>query len=273
VYLEVDKVMSRLHFLKVVFLCLFVLAACRREEPVPSPVSPTATPPAVSQPAITPAEPEPSLIGSLDGLPRPKVIGRSPTAGQELAADGAIEIYFDQPMDIDRTTEAWRVFDAEGQEVAGEITFPQPRILHFKPDRPFQTNTLYQAEIGASAASMAGESLLEGLNLTFNTLSDLAVSQTSPPEGTRDVAVDTTITVIFNRPVVPLLIAEEQANLPNPLTLTPAVDGQGEWVNTSVYLFRPSTALPGNQDFTVQVQSDVINEVSASGAMLAGDVS
>ncbi|MCI0396839.1 MAG: Ig-like domain-containing protein [Chloroflexi bacterium] len=262
--------MIRARLFKLTLILLFVLVACRREEPTPTP-GVTVTPTATAQTVTTPPGQDLPLIGDPQALPRPKVIGRSPTAGEELAVDGAIEIYFDQPMDTERTTAAWQVFDEAGQVVAGDISFPQPRILRFKPDRPLQANAVYHAEIEASAASTAGESLLEGLNLTFNTISDLAVSQTSPADEASDVAIDSTITVIFNRPVVPLLIAEEQVDLPNPLAVTPAIEGQGEWVNTSVYVFRPAAVLQGKTTYTVRVLADVVNEASASGSSLAGD--
>ena len=266
--------MIRLHLLKVIVLCLIVLTACRREEPTPTPETPTAAPTSVApQPTAVPDVEEILLIADPDAQPRPKVIGRSPDAGQELAVDGAIEIFFDQPMDAGETAAAAQVLDEAGQVVEGEISFPQPRILHFKPEQPLQKNAAYQVQIGREAASAAGLNLLEGLTLTFNTTSDLTISQISPPDQASGVAVDAAITVIFNRPVVPLLIAEEQADLPNPLSITPETAGQGEWVNTSVYVFRPSTALQGKTTYTVRVEADVINEINPTGATLAADES
>ncbi|MFZ0548040.1 MAG: Ig-like domain-containing protein, partial [Candidatus Promineifilaceae bacterium] len=271
--------MTRVRFLKLLFLFLIVLAACRREEPTSTPTSPAET--VESNPTVAqvtadletpiPETPLQPLISDPDALPRPKVIGRSPEAGEELAVDAAFEIFFDQPMDSEKTAAAWQVVDAEGQVVDGELTFPQPRILQFKPDRPLERNSVYQAQISSEAASAEGLTLLEGLNLTFNTITDLTVSQVSPASGAGDVAIDATITIIFNKPVVPLLIAEEQTDLPNPLTISPPVDGEGEWVNTSVFVFRPSTALQGKTTYTVSVLADAINEVNPTGATLAED--
>ena len=259
--------MIKARLFKLMFLLSLFLVACRQDKP-------TATPPPTPTPETTVESPSgipPSLISDPNALPRPRVIGRSPTAGEELTADGFIEIYFDQPMDPVRTGEAWQLLDAEGQIIVGTVSFPQPRILRFKPDTPLHTNTVYHAEIGSTATSTRGESLLEGLTLTFNTISDLAVSQTSPADGTTGVTVNSSITVIFNRPVVPLLISEEQADLPNPLAITPEIAGQGEWVNTSVYIFRPAAALPGKTTFTVRVLAEVVNEINPNGSTLAED--
>lgn len=257
----------QLRLFKLMFLLAFVLVACRQDKPTSTPF-PTPTPAITTE---TPTGHPSSLITDPNALPRPKVIGRSPTAGEELAADGFIEIYFDQPMDPTQTEAAWQLRNAEGELVAGTVSFPQPRLLRFKPDALLETNAVYQAEIGSEATSASGETVLEGLTLTFNTISDLAVSQISPDDGTTGVTVNSSITVIFNRPVVPLLISGEQADLPNPLQLTPDVVGEGEWVNTSVYIFRPAAALPGQTTFTVQVLAEVINGINPNGSPLAKD--
>ena len=60
-----------------------------------------------------------------------------------------------------------------------------------------------------------------------------------PADGTAEVATDGVITVLFNRPAVPLAAIEDQDNLPHPLTFVPPVRGEGEWLNTSIYVFTP----------------------------------
>ncbi len=59
--------------------------------------------------------------------------------------------------------------------------------------------------------------------------------------------VDSAITVAFNRPVVPLVAGGDQAGLPQPLVITPTVQGKGEWVNTSMYRLSPDQ-WPGRFD-------------------------
>ena len=56
---------------------------------------------------------------------------------------------------------------------------------------------------------------------------------------------------MFNRPVVPLMMSGDQADLPNPLSIVPETAGQGEWLNTSVYVFRPDEALIGRASYNV----------------------
>jgi hypothetical protein len=57
--------------------------------------------------------------------------------------------------------------------------------------------------------------------------------------------------------VVPLVTAEEAVNLPSPITIEPPVNGAGEWLNTSIYIFRPDPGLEGGIEYTVSVNSDL----------------
>ncbi len=94
----------------------------------------------------------------------------------------------------------------------------------------------------------------------------LEIADTLPEDGAFDINTDAEIVVIFNRPVVPLGTIEDNANLPNPLQFSPAVEGSGEWLNTSIYTFQPSTALAGGTDYTITVDPTL---QAIDGAQLA----
>ncbi len=96
----------------------------------------------------------------------------------------------------------------------------------------------------------------------------LSVTATQPSQGTANVAPSTQIVAIFNRPVVPLTSIDEQAKLPQPLSIEPAVAGAGQWINTSVYAFQPDNPLAGATTYTVTVD----NVTAAGGETLAEPV-
>lgn len=252
------------------FALLVLLAGSCREEKLPTPVTPTASP-ATSPPIpeTTAMVPPVSLVEHAEPAP-PRVIGHHPAAGEEAALDGVFEIYFDQPM---RPETAVTITDEKGDSVAGQTEWPQPRILRFSPAKTLQSGTLYQLKLDTDLTSADGVPLLEGLTLDFHTIGELAISQIAPASGTQNVAIDSGITVIFNRPVVPLVVGEDAGRLPNPLHIEPEMPGQGEWVNTSVYVYRPNSPLIGSQTYRVQVQAEVVNSISATGAQMAEDVS
>ncbi len=94
----------------------------------------------------------------------------------------------------------------------------------------------------------------------------LQVTDVLPAPDSADIAADAVITVIFNRPVVPLTTIEQSRQLPSPISISPETGGQGEWLNTSIYTFRPDPALMGGTGYTVTVDPDL---EAVDGAPLA----
>ena len=227
---------------------------------------PTATIPPTEVPQITA-----SILTDLDGLEgtSPHLIGSFPDVGGELGTTDGIELYFDQPMDRQRTAEAITLVSSEGETIAGTVEWIQPRVLRFQPDIALVPASQYELILAESAASEEGEPLLEALTIPIQTVGALEVTQVSPAPGSADILADSAITVIFNRPVVPLVINQEQDDLPNPLEITPAAEGNGEWVNTSVYVWRPSEPLIGRQIYTVKILADVVNGIGDGADMAA----
>ncbi len=94
----------------------------------------------------------------------------------------------------------------------------------------------------------------------------LLVTEVLPGDGSSDIEIDAVITAIFNHPIIPLGITEDAANRPDPLTFDPPAAGRGEWLNTSIYVFRPEPALAGGTTYTVTVAAGL---QAVDGAALA----
>lgn len=235
-------------------LILLIGAGCGKSVP-PSPVANTPVASTVA-PSATPALSLGLLKGADDGSPlAPKVIGQNPDSQEEARLDAPIELYFDQAMDPATTAQALLVTGPDGKQVTGKITWPQPRVLRFTPASRFQPAATYLASLQVKAKSASGRTLSEPLILKFQTMGDLAISQVSPADGSQEVDSKAIITVIFNHPVVPLVVGNDQGKLPEPLVITPTITGRGEWVNTSVYVFRPDPPLLGSRTYQVEVKA------------------
>lgn len=251
------SVVERVEFLRILFVVTIVAAvffsgACRAIGFLSQDES--ATPTATRAPAVTAT---PSYMEIFDdGRPlAPQVVEQQPRPGQEMPLDGEIVITFDQAMDHGATRAAWQVVGPEGEILQGEVAWPTPRTLHFQPADPLQTSGAYLATLTTGATSAEGVPLADPLTFRFNAVGELQVDQVFPQDGTEDVENDVVITVIFNRPVVPLVIAEEQTNLPDPVQISPDVSGHGEWISTSVYTFRPDRPMKGGTTYTVAVKA------------------
>lgn len=203
--------------------------------------APTPTPPFTSTPVYTPT-PLPPIA--------PNVIDQLPARGDEHKVNEPIVVYFDAPMDRASTEKAFSI----SAGVRGTFAWSDnDTVMTFRPEAPLDRATKYTISIDTSAKSRAGLTLAREVVFNVETVGYLEVTQTLPGPDTANAAVASVITVMFNRPVVPLTDLANQAALPNPLVLSPAVEGQGEWLNTSIYVFRPSKPLAGGQTYTGRV--------------------
>jgi hypothetical protein len=182
----------------------------------------------------------------------PQVIAQVPAAGERLELSGSIQIQFDSDMDAERTGGSFSLF-ANGGTVSGQLTWDDARTLTFTPDSPLEPGTLYTATI-TEAAAADGTPAQDVVKLEFQTIEKFGVAQVFPAADTLDVDLNSSITVIFNRPVVPLTVVEEQSQLPQPLKFDPEVKGKGEWVNSSVYVFQLDEILLSGTRYSVSVE-------------------
>jgi hypothetical protein len=208
--------------------------------------APTMTP----QPTDTPPPPSPTPLPAVP----PIVIDRLPEPGAEQAPTAPVVVYFDAPMERASVEGAFTLASADGSGVAGRFAWSDnDSTLTFTPAQPLDRSRTYQAEIAAGVRNTSGLALDTPFTFTFQTVGDLAVTQVYPNLGSGEVAADSVISIAFNRPVVPLTGVADQADLVNPLRLTPAVNGLGEWVTTSLFRFRPAQPLVGGLTYTASI--------------------
>ncbi|HEY3312457.1 MAG TPA: Ig-like domain-containing protein, partial [Anaerolineales bacterium] len=234
-----------------VLLFSLSLTACGGATPVPS---------------LTPTHEKLSIQASPSA--QLQITHQNPLPGERLGLSPTVEIMFDRPMLPDKTASAWQFVDADGKSVAGKITWSDPQTFHFQPDQSLKAGQTYTGIFSVSASGADGATLPQETRIDFQTTDELAVGQVFPADNARDVDNRTAITVIFNKPVIPLMTKEEQAKLPSPITIQPALDGSGSWVNTSVYVFQPETALKSGTDYTLSVHRGLKD---VSGVALASD--
>ena len=219
----------------------------------------SATPTAV--PTLVPT----NLVKLLDdGTPLPPIVVMThPSGGQEIGTLGVIEVRFDQAMEQNSTSTAWRLTDQEGEKVDGTITWPDADVFHFKPGDPLAQGGNYHAVLSSEATSSAGVPLSDGINFEIVVADELMVSQVLPADGTMDVESDAVITVIFNRPVVDLMTVEQQPDHIQPLNISPPITGYGTWLNTSVYVYHPDEALLSSTTYTVRIEPGLVDTIGS----------
>ncbi len=88
----------------------------------------------------------------------------------------------------------------------------------------------------------------------------LALLRSEPADGAEGVAVgaeEARIVLRFNHPVVPLVTAGQQDDLPTPARIEPAIEGAGEWLDSSTWLYTPAEDLRPSTEYRVEIDGDL----------------
>ena len=159
-------------------------------------------------------------------------------------------------MDTEKTSSSFS-FLANGESVPGQLTWVNARTFVFAPNTQLQPATVYLAVFSTQAIAKDGTFPQKNIEIEFKTIEAFAVAQVFPAPDTQEVDLTSSVTVIFNHPIVPVTIKEEQGKLPQPLKFTPEIKGQGEWVSSSVYVFQPEKILLSGIDYQVRIDEGI----------------
>ncbi len=234
----------------LIILTFIIITACT---PGATPV-----PPEPEQPEAQAVEPTQGVTPTPteEAEPTPPIVLRtSPEPGEEQPVDAPIEIVFDQPMERDSVEKAFAI--EPGASVDGVFEWADDRTLQFTLNDGFERGQRYKVRVIESAKSQAGLEMQRPFELRFSAIGFLEVTNVQPADETGEVLPDSIVTVLFNRPVVPLnaIDAQRAASLPDPLTFVPPVRGQGEWLNTSIYQFTPDEGFEPATEYTARVSA------------------
>ncbi|MEM9954422.1 MAG: Ig-like domain-containing protein [Chloroflexota bacterium] len=191
-----------------------------------------------------------------------QLVDTEPLTGAELGLEMPITLYFDRPVDCSTVGNGLTI----SPPIAGTVTCDDT-TLTFTPDGAFDRANTYTLQLDSAIRGQDGAQLFEAVSLNFDTVGFVQVSETFPATESLDIQLNTSITVIFNRPIVALNVFEEEDNF-NPLVISPAIEGTGEWVSSSIYLFEPDEQLQANTQYTVTIEENLTSE---DGAILPED--
>ena len=189
---------------------------------------------------------------------RPQLVESVPENGaDEVPLDAPIALTFSTLMDTASVEEQLLLSPAFEHELrwSGEL-------LEIVPAQPLDPARDYEVSIGADAADAAGVTLDEPVRLAFRTVSPgLAAETIVPADGVDGIAPTSPIAVIFDRPIDPASVSDDQ------LTISPDVAGTLEVVALpndppdedgagSLLRFTPSGPLPPNTTFEVELDAE-----------------
>lgn len=194
----------------------------------------------------------------------------------EVQVATAITLIFSQPVDRTAVEQNFRLAP-EGQPeraIAGEFRWEDDRKLVFVPSRALDLATKYAVEVAPVQGEAGGpKGVGAPFRAVFTTVDFLQVESVQPAPGATEVSTvptETLISVQFNHPVVRLVGLDQRGSLPSPITIQPPVRGEGEWLTTSLYTFRPSEPLLPSTEYRVTVAAGLPDTV---GGVLREDYS
>ncbi|MFQ3536020.1 MAG: Ig-like domain-containing protein [Aggregatilineales bacterium] len=186
-------------------------------------------------------------------LGAPRVLASMPAQREIAPPTSLVQLVFDQPMDRTSVETAFLI----DPPVDGALRWTDDQTLVFVPAAPLPRGTAYLVQLDTTARSAQGLPLETRFRLNFQVAPNLSVNQVIPAPNAESIATNATITVIFDRPVVPLAVTGAQADLPQPLSFTPPLEGSGEWIGTAIYQFTPKNGLAGGTLYTATISADL----------------
>jgi uncharacterized protein YfaS (alpha-2-macroglobulin family) len=129
-------------------------------------------------------------------------------------------------------------------EVKGEWVIEDlPNRLLYKPEKPLREKVYYAINMDTPGAQMSGD---------FYVDEDPMVDAVFPGAES-EAHEESEITIVFNRPMVPLTTLETSESIELPITITPPTEGRFKWVSTRTLQFIPATTLIPSSAYTVSI--------------------
>lgn len=218
--------------------------------------------PAISWSARPPKPSTPTVIEWSENTPAveptplqaplpPRLVDTQPLAGDELALNQPITLYFNQAMNQASVAAALQIEPIQDKLLA----WPDAATLVITPTKSLAPNSRLDIQIDQSAQSSQGLALTQPIRLNFQTAGYLSLTQHVPATGSQDVPPTAAIVAVFNRPVA--ASNDQQTGRKPAFELEPAANGVGKWVNASIYVFYPDPPLQGGIPYRVKLAADL----------------
>ncbi len=147
-------------------------------------------------------------------------------------------------------------------EPAGRRQF-KGDVLTFSPEWPgFARGVAYDVSLKLAEVPSGADPV--DIGFRFTTAGKLNVASAFPTDGATEIQLDGAIMVQFNRSVAPLTVITKRGP-DGILAFDPPVAGEGRWLNTSLYTFKPSGAgwAPSTR-YNVRVKAGLANELGST---------
>lgn len=129
-------------------------------------------------------------------------------------------------------------------EIKGEfVDLKDDNKIAFKPKANLKLGQVYAATISSDIGDISGDFVVAEKPKIVNIF---------PNEG-NEIDTNSNITIVFNRPIVPLSIVDIMDDVDLPITITPKTEGRFKWIGTNTLQFIPAKGLVSSSNYKVQI--------------------
>ncbi len=191
----------------------------------------------------------------------PAIVEVDPLPGSVIALDQTITLTFNQTMDA-ASVEAAVHFEPRA---TGRFNWLSDQSVSFTPDQPFLPATKLHLAVNISAQAENGKNLQKAIELDYVIAEYLKTTQVNPPDDSFNIDPENNVMVIFNQPVTAVGVEDDTEPA---FHLSPAVEGEGIWLNSSTYIFSPAITLDGGTRYTIEINESIL---AVSGSPISSD--
>lgn len=176
---------------------------------------------------------------------------------QYVGERSSLKIRFPEAMDRQSVAENLRW----PNDVKGESNWEGDEfVIH--PAAPLELNGTYVFEAPAATMKGDGTPLARDLAYTFVVSGMPLVSATIPAPNTADVPVDAHITLVFDRPMIPLGTLDDPSRIPEGwnVSIQPALKGRWRWLSTYSVEWDPEGPMDPATTYTVSIPAGIATE-------------
>ena len=179
---------------------------------------------------------------------------------QKVTSSADLYLIFENPMDRESVEKNLEI----PPNISGDLKWMNDHTLIFKPTAELTFAETYIFTINQLALLTDGNTIGKDLKFKFVVSSAPILSLHVPAKNSMEVPDDAKITLIFDRPVVPLSIVHSKKNPENwPIKISPETEGRWRWLGTTTAKFIPKEPLLPATKYTVYIPEGI--------EMLSGD--
>ncbi len=129
------------------------------------------------------------------------------------------------------------------------VTETDDGVVVFDPEDTLRSGVYYAVNMDTGSVQMSGD---------FYVDEDPQIQSIFPVAGS-ETNEDSEITIMFNRPMVPLTTLTTLESIALPITITPETKGRFKWISTRSLQFIPETTLVPSSNYTVVIGDGLIS--------------